>query len=112
MADPRTIAYLRELAKAHEQNRKVVDAAEQICTCIDCVEARAKKQISPCEQSKMMQTIRDSVIPSAPSNYFPELSPNWNPNSGMLESDSRPVGLYGTESNSGRIANKWMIKDD
>lgn len=73
--DVRTRAYLRELNKAIEQNKRVVDAAEQICTCVNCVEARMKKAIPPCELNKRMQQIHDAVIPPMPSNFHPELSP-------------------------------------
>ena len=54
MVDPRTAAYLRELNKAMEQNKKVVDAAEQICTCGNCIEARMNKTLSVCEVNKRM----------------------------------------------------------
>ena len=37
--DPRTQAYLRELNKTMEQYKKVVDAAEKICTYGNCIEA-------------------------------------------------------------------------
>ena len=77
MVDPRTAAYLRELNKAMEQNKKVVDAAEQICTCGNCIEARMNKTLSVCEVNKRMQEIYDSVIPPNPSNFIPELSPTY-----------------------------------
>jgi hypothetical protein len=69
MVDPRTQAYLRELNKAMEQNRKAVDAAEKICTCATCIEARMKKTIPPCELNKRMQEIHDAIIPPAPGYY-------------------------------------------
>ena len=96
MTDPRTQAYLRELAKAQEQNRKVVDMAVQICTCNACIEERMKNAIPPCELNKRMQEVHDMIIPPNPSNFFPELSPDWNPKTGTLESNNRPVGMIST----------------
>ena len=34
--------HIKELIKAQEQNRKAVNAAEEICTCNACIEARMK----------------------------------------------------------------------
>lgn len=45
MMDARTRAYLRELANALERNDKsvAIGAAEQLCSCPKCIEARANK---------------------------------------------------------------------
>jgi hypothetical protein len=59
MVDPRTMEYLKALSNARETNKKAVDAAEQICNCESCIEARAKKTISPCKQAEIMNTIRN-----------------------------------------------------
>ena len=103
LSDPRTKAALRELA------------AEGHCTCIHCVEARIKgiTKMPQCEINRRAQELQDMIIPPNPSNFFPELSPQYNPKTGMLETDSsRPVGMISTDStNTGRIATKWIIKD-
>jgi|GEM_PF-5577940 hypothetical protein len=75
MVDPRTQASLRELNMAVEQNKKVMNAAEQICTCTNCIEARMKKTIPPCEQSKRMQEIHGMIIPPVPGHYALEYDP-------------------------------------
>ena len=67
---------------------------------------------SPCDREKY-ESIRDKVIDKGPSNFIPELSPDYNPKTGMIESDSiRPVRMFDLDSNSGMIAKKWIIKED
>lgn len=62
---------------------------------------------------ELAKSIRDRIIDQGPSNYIPEISPNYNPNSGMMEYNSKPVGLYGTESAGTRpLATKWTINKD
>jgi len=72
--DPHTRAYLKELANAVRANKKAVDAAEEICTCVDCIESRLRKQVSRCDAAKMY----DKVLGSMPGNYVPELSPDYD----------------------------------
>jgi hypothetical protein len=58
------VEYFRQLSHSmaeYEANYNEVKAAEQICTCEDCIEARARKQISPCEQNKIMNDIYEAV---------------------------------------------------
>ena len=75
MVDPRTQTYLSELNKAMEANKRAVNAAEQICTCANCIEARKKKTIPPCELNKRMQEIHDTIIPPVPGHYALEYDP-------------------------------------
>jgi len=69
------------------------------------------KGTRPCPD-EVMRTIHDKVIDQGQSNFIPEISPNYNPNTGRLESNSKPVGLYGTESGNRPLATKWTIKED
>jgi hypothetical protein len=66
-----------------------------------------------CEKNKRLLDLQSKVIEPNKGNFIPELSPNWNPKTGMLESDNiRPVGLISSDSsNSNKIASKWIIKD-
>ena len=77
MVDPRTHAYLKELAKAVEQNKRAVSAAEQICTCADCIDARIQKQVSQCDKNRLLSELPEKIIPPYPDNFVPELSPNY-----------------------------------
>ena len=101
MTDPRTTAALRELA------------AEGHCTCIHCVEARIKgiTKMPQCEINRRVQELHDWIIPPNPSNFIPELSPNYNPNTGVVESNSRPVRMFESDSGPPRLATRWNIKD-
>ncbi len=86
MTDPRTTVYLRY---------------------------RGIGSLSQCEINRRLQEVRDKIIEPNRSNFIPELSPDWNPNTGTLETESRPVGMIDTGSNSNPsyIAKKWIIKD-
>ena len=65
----------------------------------------------PCDR-EIMQSIRDKVIGQNPSNFFPEASPNYNPNTGRIELlNSKPVGMFESSSGSRPIATKWIEKD-
>jgi hypothetical protein len=70
--DPRTAAYLKALAKAHEANRKIVDAAQEICTCANCIEARASKTLSACNNAKISRDIHEKIIGIKLDNYIPK----------------------------------------
>lgn len=101
MTDPRTQAYLRELRiRLEKQKQDAINTAAELCDCPDCVDARVRKQIPPCEQNRIMQELHDRIIPPYSSNFIPEASPNWNPNTGMLESNSRPVRMFEPNTNS------------
>ena len=65
-----------------------------------------------CEKNKRLLDLQSRIIEPNKGNFLPELSPNWNPKTGMLESDnSKPVGMISSDSsNAGRIATKWIIK--
>ena len=76
--DPHTRAYLKELANAVRANKKAVDAAEEICTCVDCIESRLRKQVSRCDAAKILEGMYDKVIEPMPGNYVPELSPDYD----------------------------------
>ena len=54
-----------------------MQAAEKICTCESCIEARARKQISSCQQAKIANSIHEKVIVPMPGHFAPELSPNY-----------------------------------
>jgi hypothetical protein len=73
----------------------------------------ASGSLPQCEINKKIKELHDKIIPPNPSNFIPELSPNWNPNTGRLESDNRrPVRMFDLgSSNTGHIAKKWIIKD-
>ena len=74
MTDPRTAAYLRELRRTlDKQVNDAVKTAGRLCDCPNCIEARASKTLSACEQNKRMQTIYESIIPPNQSNFHPEL---------------------------------------
>ena len=101
MTDSRTAKALRELA------------AEGHCTCIHCVEARMKgiTKMPQCEMNRRALALQDMIIPPNKGNFIPELSPNYNPNTGMIETNSRPVRMYETGSGQRPIATKWTVKD-
>lgn len=90
MADERTRAYFRAVANAQEANKKAIDAAQEICTCADCTKARELKSmnetLSACQQAKIINTIRDSVIGRMPGHYSFELSPNYFDNKSRVTS--------------------------
>jgi hypothetical protein len=49
---------------------------------------------------------------SRKGDFIPELSPNYNPHTGMMETNDRPVRMINTDSaNAGVIAKKWIIKN-
>lgn len=77
--DHRTRAYLNELAKALEYNDKsvAIGAAEQICTCPSCAEARANKGLSDCDKAQLARNVHDKVLGNMPGHCIPELSPNY-----------------------------------
>ena len=77
--DPRTQKYLKELANALEYNDKkvAIGAAEQLCTCPKCIEARANKGLSDCDKAQLTRNVRDKVLGTMPGNYIPEASPNY-----------------------------------
>jgi hypothetical protein len=68
-----------------------------------------------CEKNKRLLDLQSKVIEPNKGNFIPELSPDYNPRTGMLEFDnSRPVGLISSSNDSSsnnRIASKWIIKD-
>jgi hypothetical protein len=66
VSDQRTAAYLRELAKAVEANKRVTDAAEEICTCASCIESRMKKQMSQCDKNRLLQYLPMKIISPNP----------------------------------------------
>lgn len=59
-------------------------------------------QCDDCRRKRMTREIHDKIIPPNPGNVIPELSPDWNFDLGMLESNSKPVGM---------VAKKWIVKD-
>lgn len=78
--DPRTAKYLKELAHALEHNDRNValGAAEQICTCPKCIEARMNKGLSDCDKVQLAKNVQDKVLGRPlPGYYMPEVSPNY-----------------------------------
>ena len=67
--DARTRAYLRELANATETNRKLADDVQEICTCVNCIEARANKTLAACDNGKLMREMHAKIIGTRPSNH-------------------------------------------
>ena len=67
----------------------------------------------PCEINKKLLDLQSMIVEPNKGNFIPELSPNYNPNTGRIEIDgNRPVGMVNNDSaNKGRIASKWIIKD-
>jgi hypothetical protein len=74
MTDERTMAALRELAN---KQKAAVDAAEEICKCVHCQQARAKKEISQCDKSKVLEYLPNRIIGQMPGHIKPELSPEY-----------------------------------
>ena len=68
--------YLRELNKAIEANKKVTDAAEEICTCANCVESRLKKEISTCDKNRVLENLPSKMFRTYPGNYIRDFSPS------------------------------------
>jgi hypothetical protein len=65
-----------------------------------------------CEKNKRLIDLQSKIIEPNRGNFIPELSPNWNPKTGMLESDNiKPVGMISSDSSNNKIASKWIIKD-
>jgi hypothetical protein len=80
MVDARTRAYLDELAKAIDANKRATDAAEEVCQCSNCIESRMKKEMSQCDKNRLLQYLPMKIIEPAGdkySNFIPELSPNF-----------------------------------
>ena len=76
MTDPRTQAYLRELRmRLDRQINDAVKTAGEICDCPNCVDARIKNTIPPCELNKKMQEIHDAIMPPVPG-YYAEMDPS------------------------------------
>lgn len=76
--DPRTAAYLRELnQKLSRQIGDAVQTAEELCQCPDCIKSRELKQMSSCDNAKLMHDIHDKIIGSMPGNLVPELGRNY-----------------------------------
>lgn len=61
-----------------EQNKKVVDAAEQICTCKDCIESRMRNEQSKCDKNKLLSYLPMKIIKPNPGDFASELSPNFD----------------------------------
>jgi hypothetical protein len=74
MVDERTRRALRDLA---EKQRAAVGAAEEVCQCANCAQARLKNEISQCDKDKLLQSLPEMIVKPNPSNFFPELSPNY-----------------------------------
>jgi hypothetical protein len=74
MTDERTMAALRELAN---KQKAAVNAAEEICTCAHCQQARAKKEISQCDKNRLLEYLPSRIIGNMPGHIKPELSPNY-----------------------------------
>ena len=66
-----------------------------------------------CEVNKKLLDLQNMIVEPNKGNFIPELSPNFNPNTGRLEMDSRrPVGMIdNNNSKPSYIAKKWIIKD-
>ena len=69
--------------------------------------------LSQCEINKRLQELHDRIIEPNKGHFIPELSPDYNPRTGMLESDnSRPVRMFDIGSSPNKpVATKWIIKD-
>jgi hypothetical protein len=74
MTDERTSAALRELAN---KQKAAIDAAGEVCQCANCVQARAKKQVSQCDKSRVLEYLPNRIIGSMPGHIKPELSPSY-----------------------------------
>jgi hypothetical protein len=66
-----------------------------------------------CEKNKRLLELQNRIIEPNKGNFILELSPDYNPNTGMLEASGfRPVRVFDDNSaNAGRVATKWVIKD-
>lgn len=64
-----------------------------------------------CEKNKRLLELQNMIIEPNAGHFLPELSPDYNPKTGLLESDSKPVGMIKSDpSTAGKIATKWNIK--
>jgi hypothetical protein len=81
MVDERTRRALRDLA---EKQRAAVDAAEEICQCANCAQARLKNEISQCDKNAILEHLPRMIFGRGPNNFIPELSPNWDFKTGTL----------------------------
>jgi hypothetical protein len=66
-----------------------------------------------CEKNERLLDLQDKIVEPNTGNFIPELSPDYNPSTGRLESDShKPVRMISNDSaNAGIIATKWIIRD-
>ena len=55
----------------------MVDAVQEICTCVNCIEARANKTLAAYDNARLMREMHDKIIGITPSNYAPELDTNY-----------------------------------
>jgi hypothetical protein len=61
-----------------EQNKKVIDAAEQICTCKDCIESRMRNERSKCDKNKLLSYLPMKIIKPNPGNKFKPKALNYS----------------------------------
>ena len=68
------------------------------------------KGTRPCDV-ELSKSIEDKVLGENPGHVIPELSPNYDFRTGMIESNSRPVGMFEPSDKPGIVAKKWIVKD-
>jgi hypothetical protein len=74
LKDPRTRAALCDLA---EKQKAAIDVAGEVCQCANCVQARAKKEISQCDKSRVLEYLPNRIIGQMPGHVQPELSASY-----------------------------------
>jgi hypothetical protein len=68
--------------------------------------------LSQCEENERLIDLQNKIIQPNRGNFIPELSPDYNPNTGMVETNYRPVRMIEDDpANKGIIAKKWIVKD-
>jgi hypothetical protein len=63
-----------------------------------------------CKKPVSLDDIQKKVFGETPGNVIIELSPDYNPNTGRLETNGRPVGMF--ESNSSSTLDISVFKFD
>jgi hypothetical protein len=59
LKDERTRVALRDLAN---KQKAAIDAAGEICNCVNRQQARAKKQMSQCDKDRLLQYLPGKII--------------------------------------------------
>jgi hypothetical protein len=64
--------------------KKAIDAAGEICQCVNCSRKRMQREMSQCDKNAILEHLPGMIFGRGPNNFIPELSPNWDFKTGTL----------------------------